>query len=143
MKLQNPARTLLALVTSWTLLAACALQPPRGTATNTYSGDAGGKEEPFVGDRDLAAKFVLLDIKREQRDGRLRVQFDLKNTTGADLAVEWAVQWKDASGFDVDSNRYWRPLMVAGQGFESIQLTAPTPAATAFQLYFRKPTPIR
>jgi len=143
MKLQKLARTSSVLFTSWVLLAACGTNPPRGTATNAYTTDASGKEEQFIGDRDLAAKFVLLDIKREQRDGRLRVQFDLKNTTRADLAVEWAVQWKDASGFDIDSNPHWRPVMVTGTGFQSIQLTAPTPEATAFQLYFRKPTPIR
>lgn len=123
-------------------LAACTM-PPRGTATNTYRSDASGEREEFIGDRDLAAKFVLLGIQREHRDGRLRVQFDLKNTTPSDLAIEWAVQWKDANGFDVDSNPHWRPTMVAGQGFESIQLTAPTPEAAVFQLHFRKPTPIR
>lgn len=141
MKLPNLAPSL--LFTASALLSACATHPPLGTATNTYTTDASGKQEQFIGDRDLAAKFVLLGIQREQKDGRLRVQFDLKNTTPGDLAIEWAVQWKDASGFDIDSNPYWRPTMVPGQGFESIQLTAPTPEAAVFQLHFRKPTPIR
>lgn len=139
MKLSNLARSPLLVV----VLASACTMPPRGTSTNTYTTDATGKEERFIGDRDLAAKFVLLGIKREQRDGRLRVQFDLKNTTPGDLAIEWAVQWKDANGFDIDSNPHWRPAMVSGQGFESIQLTAPTPEAAVFQLHFRKPTPIR
>ncbi|MSR63003.1 MAG: DUF1425 domain-containing protein [Planctomycetes bacterium] len=124
-------------------LAGCASQPPRGTATNTYSADQAGKRDEFLGDRDLAAKFVLVGIKTETRDGRLRVQFDLKNTTSADLAVEWAIDWKDRNGFRIDTNPHWQPTMVTGQGFQSIQATAPTPEAAVFQLQLRKPTPIR
>lgn len=122
--------------------AACT-SPPLGTGTNTYSGDAAGECQELIGDRDLAARFVLLDIKRELRDGRLRVQFDLKNTTPGDLAIEWAVQWKDSSGFNVDSSPHWTPAIFSGQGLHSIQLTAPTPQATGFQMQFRKPTPVR
>lgn len=136
---------LLALIHPLLLLATagCGTSPPRGTGTNTYTGDASGKREELVGDRDLAAKFVLLDIKRETRDGRLRVQFDLKNTTSGDLAIEWAVQWKDGSGFNIESNQHWTPAIVTGGGLHSVQLVGPTPQAAVFQLQFRKPTPIR
>lgn len=123
--------------------AGCGTIPPLGTGTNTYTGDAAGKREEIVGDRDLAAKFVLLDIKREMRDQHLRVQFDLKNTTSGDLPIEWAVVWKDASGFTIDSNPHWTPTIVTGGGLHSIQLVGPTPQAAVFQLQFRKPTPIR
>lgn len=142
MKNSNQWSTTVAVL-SGLLLTACASQPPLGTPTNTYSGNQVGKQEAFVGDRDLAAKFVMLNILTEQRDGRLRVQFDLKNTTSADLAVEWALEWKDASGFQVDTNPHWRPAIVSGQGFHSIQATAPVPAANTFQLHLRKPTPVR
>ena len=127
------------------LAGGCSTAPPRGTATNTYMGDESGKQDQFVGDRDLAAKFVLLGIKTEPSDGAhpMRVQFDLKNTTGGDLPIEWAIEWKDASGFRVDTNPHWRAVMVAGQNFHTIQANAPTPDATAFQLHLRKPTPIR
>jgi len=132
-----------ALIVSGILLAACASQPPRGTATNTYEGDQAGKRDEFIGDRDLAAKFVLVGIKTEPRDGRLRVQFDLKNTTPADLAVEWAIEWKDRSGFRVATNPHWQPAMVSGQGFQTIQAVAPTSDAAVFQLCLRKPTTVR
>ena len=138
----KPAQLLL-LVSLSIAVPACSTTPPLGTGTNTYTGDAAGKRQDFVGDRDLAAKFVLLDIKRETRDGRLWVQFDLKNTTSGDLPIEWAVRWKDGSGFDIDTNPHWTPVMVTGQGLQSIQLVAPTPQAAGFQLQFRKPTPIR
>jgi len=123
-------------------LAACT-SPPLGTATNTYSADQAGKRSELVGDRDLMAKFVLLDIKSEPRDGRLRIQFDLKNTTPADLPIEWAIEWRDRSGFTIDTNPHWRPVIVPGQGLQSIQATAPTSDAVVWSLQVRKPTPIR
>ena len=140
--LTSTRTTILALVTTGALLAACTM-PPRGTPTNTYVGNQAGKQQEYLGDPDLARKFVLLDIKTERRDGRLRVQFDLKNTTGADLPIEWSIEWKDASGFRIDTNPHWRPTMVAGKGFESIQDVAPVPEAAMFQLQIRQPSPIR
>src|SRR5262249_11666013 len=141
---ENPTVRAIALVLACATssLVACGTNPPRGTAVNTYAGDLSGHREQFVGDRDLAAKFVLLNIRTEPSDGSKprRVQFDLKNTTGGALAVEWALDWKDASGFRIDTNPHWQPVMVAGQNSHSIQASAPPPAATSFQLQLRKPT---
>lgn len=132
-----------ALAASALLLAACSTRPPLGTATNTYEGDQFAKGEEFIGDRDLAAKFVMVNIRSETRDDRLRVQFDLKNTTPGDLQVEWAIKWSDPSGFQIDTNPHWRPAMITGQGFHVIQAVAPTPDAKAWKLELRRPTPIK
>ena len=70
------------------------------------------------------------------------MQFDLKNTTPADLAVEWAIEWRDGNGFRIGTNPHWQPAMVSGQGFHTIQATAPAPEATSFQLHLRRPTPV-
>lgn len=133
--------TVVAVLLAGALLHACTA-PPRGTATNTYTGDSAGNEEQFIGDRDLAAKFVLLNIKTDPNE-HMRVQFDLQNTTPADLAVEWAIDWRDQNGFRIDTNPHWRQAMVTGKGFHSIQATAPTTDAKAFKLMLRKPTAIR
>lgn len=122
-------------------LSSCS-SAPFGTATNVYTVDQSGQTEASIGDRELANKFVLVGIKREQKSGRTRVQFDLKNTTPGDLRFEWTVLWKDASGFNVPSNEHWRPTVVPGKGFQPIHLTAPTPEAVVFQLHFRRPTPV-
>jgi uncharacterized protein YcfL len=140
MKTSNTSWIASALLVAAVLLPACASQP-RGTSTNTYTGGA-GQEQTFVGDRDLAAKFVLLNIRTETGE-RMRVQFDLQNTTASDLSVEWAIDWKDQNGFRVDTNPHWLPAVVTGKGFHAIQATAPTPAARQFQLMLRRPTPIR
>ena len=139
---QSSRRSLLMALTVSAVLA-CATQPPRGTATNTYAGDEAGKQEEFIGDRDLEAKFVMVNIRTETRDGRLRIQFDLKNTTPADLQVEWAIHWSDSSGFRIPTNANWRPTIVTGQGFTSVQAVAPTPEAKVWKLELRRPTPIR
>jgi uncharacterized protein YcfL len=136
------ARSIVLALTATGILLACASQPPRGTATNTYAGDEGGKLEECIGDRDLEARFVMVNIRTETRDDRLRVQFDLKNTTPADLQVEWALNWSDRSGFLVGTNPHWRPAIVSGRGFHAIQATAPSPEATVWKLALRRPTPV-
>jgi uncharacterized protein YcfL len=137
------AHALAALLLAFgTPLSGCT-SPPLGRATNTYTGDAAGKREEFIGDRDLKAKFVMVNIRTETRDGRLRVQFDLKNTTPGDLAIEWAISWMDQNGFRIDTNPSWCPAIVTGQGFHAIQATAPVPEAKIFSLELRRPTPIK
>jgi uncharacterized protein YcfL len=143
MKTTNTRRIALAAVLlAGALLPGCT-SGPLGTATNTYTGDATGEEEQFVGDRDLAAKFVLLNIRTDSSAEFMRVQFDLKNTTPGDLRIEWAIDWKDQAGFSLDTNPHWRPAVVTGQGFHEIQATAPMPGAKIFRLMLRKPTPIK
>lgn len=124
-------------------LASCA-SPPRGVAQNTYVGTEGGsKVQEIIGDPDLERKFVLVGTRTERRDDRLHVQFDLKNTTSADLAIEWAIEWRDAAGFVIDSARHWTPVVVGGKGFEPVQQTAPVPQAISFKLRLRKSSPVR
>lgn len=134
--------TLVPTVLALALLLPACTSAPFGTPTNTYSVGETGEPNASIGDRDLAKKFVLVGIRRERKDGRLHVQFDLQNTTPGDLRIEWTVTWRNSSGFNIDSGVNWRPTVVPGKGLQPIQLTAPTPEAAEFQLHFRKPTPI-
>ena len=133
----------LLLAASGIMCCACASQPPAGTSTNTYTGDQAGKRTESVGDRDLAARFVMLNIRSETREGRMRVQFELKNTTPGDLAVEWAIRWSDSNGFLIDTSPHWTPAIVTGQGFHAIQAVAPAAEARVWQLELRRPTPVK
>ena len=122
----------------------CKAFEPRGTAQNTYIGKEGdGELESMKGDPRLMNDLVLEDYRSERRDGRLFVQFNLKNTTNSNLAFEWTMDWFDGSGFRIDTMEHWTPVAIGGMGYEIITQTAPTPEANSFQLGLRKPNSIR
>lgn len=125
-------------------LAGSCLGPSRLSPENTYKSSEGQHDvDQSIGDRDLERKFVLLATRTERRDGRLFVQFELKNTTGAEQRIEWCLDWLDASDFHIDSVRSWTPAVVGGNGVIPIQATAPTTQAKAFKLRLRRPSVIR
>ena len=138
---QSAARALVLLLAA--AAAACQSTRNRGTAQNTYIGAEGGEVEEVFGDRSLARKFVLLEVRTARRDERLHVQFDLKNTTNQNLDIEWAIEWLDDDLMKVDWPENWRPTTVGGQGYETIAQTAPIPEASSFRLGIRKPNVIR
>jgi len=133
----------LILVGSLVLSSAC-LGPGLISPENTYKSSEGQHGvDQSIGDRDLERKFVLLGTRTERRDGRLFVQFELKNTTGAEQRIEWCLDWLDASDFHIDSVRSWTPAVVGGNGVIPIQATAPTLQAKGFKLRIRRTSAIR
>jgi hypothetical protein len=120
------------------LTSGCAAST-HGSVPQPGRDERSGTTEEFAGDRDLAALFVLRGIETELRDGCLRVRFDLENTTPGDLAIEWAIEWKDRNGLRVDAGPRWQAAHISGQGSQSIDATAPLPGAVAFQLHMRRP----
>ena len=126
-----------------TFLGACQALSPRGTAQNTYAGDGGTEVEETFGDPRLAKELVMESILTERRDERLFVQFNLRNTRGSNLSIEWAIEWFDASGFLIDTPRRWEPASMGGKGYKTITRTAPTPEASGFRLGVRKPNTVR
>lgn len=124
------------------LLAACGA--PRGTSSNAVRGQEGSSElEEIDGSRGLRNDLEIVGYRSERRDGRLHVQFDLRNKRGSNLAFEWTMDWYDSSGFRIDTQEHWRPVAIGGKGFETIAVTAPTPEASSFKLEYRLPNPVR
>lgn len=126
-----------------TLTVGCLAFESRGTAQNTYTVDESGEITETFGDRGLAKDLVMEDIRTERRDGRLLVQFNLRNTRSSNLAIEWAIAWFDGSGFRIDVPEHWTPAALGGKGYETVTRTAPTPEASSFRLGFRKPNTVR
>lgn len=137
------ARCVAASVALAFLAAGCLALDPRGTAQNTYTVDESGEVTETFGDRGLAKDLVMEDIRTERRDGRLHVQFNLRNTRSSNLAIEWAIAWFDGSGFRIDVPEHWTPAAIGGKGYETVTRTAPTPEASSFRLGFRKPNTVR
>ena len=149
--MNDPLRTTLRLtlfglwlLSLWLLPQACAAPfPSRGNPQHTYVGGEAGEVEEVFGDARLRRQFQLVGVRTQRREGRLFVQFDLQNRTNSNLAVEYALEWRDDQGFKVDSPANWRPVQVGGRGSHTITATAPVPAASTFTLGVRKPSPVR
>lgn len=115
--------------------AACR-STPRGSE-NQYSGREGSHEmERIEGNRDLASRLAILDPRsRRLADGRLQVEFDLKNTRSTQTEFAWAVDWFDGDGFEVETaHRAFEPMALGAGAVRTIKITSPTPAASSWRL---------
>lgn len=126
------------------LATACTSSPSRGKTQNTYSGEEGTSEiEATAANAQLHRDLEIQRIRSERRDGRLHVQFDLRNKRQGSQAIEWSIEWKDAAGFTIDDRSHWQPLVIGGGGYETISITATSPDAAAWRLQVRPSSPVR
>jgi len=72
-----------------------------------------------------------------RKNGFLVVQLELHNKRGGAREFEWTCEWYDQQGLKIDSNQNWRPLVIGGEGYETIQITAPTQSAESWKLRFQ------
>jgi uncharacterized protein YcfL len=124
------------------LVAGCA--SGRGGPQTTMQG---GESTPGMVELDsgvtLGHELKMLNLNQTRRSGFLVAQFDLHNQRGSSLALEWSVDWFDQHGMKIVTNENWRPLVIGGRGYETLQITAPTPEAEEWRLKFQKPNPVR
>lgn len=140
--MKRPMRIAASLVVLSALLAACA--SGKGGPQTTLQG---GESTPGMVELDsgmaLSNDLEVQHLNQGRRGGFLVAQFDLHNKRGSTLAIEWSVEWFDEHGLKIDTNESWRPLVIGGRGFETLQITAPTAAAEEWRLKFQKPNPVR
>ena len=112
------------------VLAACTA--PKGSQ-NSYEGADGGLEMKRIeGNPTLASNLSIVNPRSKRQDGRLVVQFDLKNNRSSAQRLAWAVDWFDESGFRItDTTRRWEPVAIGGNGSTTLTITGPTPSASA------------
>ncbi len=116
--------------------AAACRSTPRGNE-NQYSGSEGSHEIQRVeGNRDLAARLAILSPRsRRLEDGRLQVEFDLKNTRSSQTEFAWTVDWFDRDGFEVETaHRSFEPMALGGGAVRTIKITSPTPESVSWRL---------
>ena len=133
------------LAIAWTCagLAGCVTKP-KGHAQNTYVGGEGQELETRVGNPGFGRELeILRPISRRDESGRLHVQFELHNKKNADLAFEYAVTWRDASGFAIDTPWHWQPMSIVGQGYRTVAVTGPTPEAVQWELHVQPSSSVR
>ena len=125
------------------------------TGCTSVSEGSGGPQttlqgaEGLPGATELDSGYTLrqdLEIMRPvsvRKNDFLVVQFELHNKRGSQMNLEWSVEWTDEQGLKIDTNENWRPLAIGGKGYETIQITAPTPSARGWKLKVQKPNPVR
>ena len=125
------------------LLAWSAGCASRGGPTNTYTGGPGEPTEEQIASEALQRDLEILVRSSARRDGFLICQFDLHNKRASDIQLEWSVDWFDADGLEIQVQERWRPQVISGGGFETVQITGPTMAAERWRLAVRRPNPVR
>ena len=124
-----------------TLLGACAsTDTSSGAGENTWTGTESSDEFDAVEDNvQLRSYFTIQEIRSQRRDGRLAIQFELKNKYRTTRTVEWQVEWFDASGFSVGRSDNWNRETIAGNGTKALSISALKPEAAGWSLHVRPP----
>jgi len=130
------SRVLTLLAALAVLLPAACRTTPKGNE-NTYTGTEGSLEVGRIeGNQMLASRLKIVDPKsRRLADGRLQVQFDLRNAKDSQTEFAWTVEWFDASGFVIpQASRHYEPVALGGGAWKTLTITAPTPEAVSWRL---------
>ena len=138
----NPTRPTRSWIPALGLFAAGALFAPACRTTpkgheNTYTGSEGSQEIGRIeGNQMLASRLAIVDPKsRRLPDGRLQVQFELRNARDSQTEFAYTVDWFDASGFLIpQASRHYEPVALGGGAWKTITITGPTPEAVSWRL---------
>ena len=112
-------------------LAACA-----GVCLPVYANDsiAGKLEE--LGKMDY---LKVTDMRGARRDGLLRIQFTVTNSSPKNEQLYYRFRWLDADGFTVWEEEPWKPELIYGKQNKVINAIAPTFKAVDFKLELQSP----
>lgn len=124
-------------------LAACTSTGKGGPVITTQGAEGVPGTTELDSGQSLKNDLEQLNVVTSRKGDFLVVQFELHNKRSGQLNLEWSVDWFDEVGMLIVSNENWRPLQIAGRGFEMIQITAPTPSAHSWRLKVQKPNPVR
>jgi uncharacterized protein YcfL len=134
------SRRRLALCAAAMLAVLTSCTAPKGSQ-NSYEGSDGSLEMKRIeGNQVLASNLSIVNPRSKRQDGRLVVQFDLKNNRSSGQRLAWAVDWFDESGFRIpDVTRRWEPVTIGGYGSTTLTIISPTTTATAWKLQVTSP----
>ena len=133
----------LTLAPATLLLWGAGCTAPSGGPTNTYTGGPGQLTQEQIASQALQRDVEILVRNSVRRDGFLICQFDLHNKRSSDIQLEWSVDWFDRDGMQLQVQERWSPLKISGGGYETVQITGPTPSAERWRLAVRRPNPVR
>lgn len=135
-------RTLTTVGLACILLALGACQSARRGTANTYTFTEGHHAMVAdVHDSWFADRIQVQGPRtvRATPGERLVAQFELHNTRPNQIRLEYAVDWFDQNGVEINFPGGWTPLALSGGSSQSISLTAPSPQVTSWKLQVRPP----
>jgi len=80
------------------------------------------------------------DLRAVRRDGLLRVQAEISNSSSSTQQLYYRFKWLDADGFTVWDEEPWKPQVIYGAQKQVISVVAPTFKATDFRLILQSPS---
>ena len=140
--MNRPTTAVLTLTLLGVLGSAC-VSGAGGPQTTVQGGESMPGMVELDGGQVLMRDLEITGLTQVRRNDFLTAQFDLQNKRGSSLALEWTVDWYDSHGMKIDTNESWRPIVLGGRGFETLQITAPTQDARSWRLKVQKPNPVR
>lgn len=81
----------------------------------------------------------VTDLRAIKRDGLLRVQAEITNSSTDNQQLYYRFRWLDQDGFSVWDDEPWKPLLVYGLQKQQLQAVAPTFKASDFRLVLQSP----
>ena len=79
------------------------------------------------------------DLRATKRDGLLRIQAEITNTSNDNQQLYYRFTWLDQDGFSVWEDEPWKPLIVYGAQRQLINVVSPTFKAADFRLVLQSP----
>jgi uncharacterized protein YcfL len=81
----------------------------------------------------------VTDLRAVKRDGLLRLQLTVSNSSPGNEQLYYRFRWLDADGFTVWAEEPWKPETIYGKQDKIINVVAPTFKATNFKLEVQSP----
>ena len=93
-------------------------------------------------DRSLRKKINIVQVNESIVNGDMtRIQVILINQKTYSLDVNYAFEWFDKNGMEVNSKTQWKTLSFSGSEKKAISAVAPSPQAVDFILKIQEPRP--
>lgn len=101
-------------------------------------GQEGAQAQLQVENSGMSHRVTLTQAQQQRQDGRLQVAIRLKSEIAYDQALQYRIDWFDASGMPVEpDSTSWLPLQLHGGEQKVLQFSAPLPQAAAFHFSVR------
>ena len=81
----------------------------------------------------------VTDLRAAKRDGLLRVQVSITNTSTSNQQLYYRFRWLDNDGFTVGEEETWKPAVIYAQQNKVISTSSPNLKATDFRVELQSP----